>query len=217
VAGLLPSYKDRYNIRACAIAALRGEGSPLPKQLPVYWRNWNRNLGAHVMPPNPQYHGEVNDPMFLPLFLTPWVSKPINAVYVKRFFALAAKHHIPAYWIIQPTCPRAQAVREELGTDQQYTAFVRSVLAEFPGLVVIDVRHSGYEDRVFRDPVHLDRHGASALSTDVATILERNLDPRSHGQRWVDLPKYRDEAPAVALEDLEESLAAVYSNGGVRR
>ena len=57
--------------------------------------------------------------------------------------------------------------------------------------------------------MHLNRRGAVAFSEAVARVLNDRLTSPPRGDRWVDLPAYRDEPPAVALEDFAASAAAV--------
>ena len=42
---------------------------------------------------------------------------------------------------------------------------------EFPNLVVLDARRSGYGGAAFWDPIHLTRSGSATLSTDVAATI----------------------------------------------
>lgn len=218
LARVLPSFHDRLDIRANVLTALRGEDIFARRALPVLWRNWNRNAGAQAMPRNPAFLGNLDEPTFWPLFHDSWHCSPINAIYVKKFLKLAQSRGIPVFWLIQPICPQAQALREKRGVDGHYLAFVRRVHEKSPNLVVVDGRHSGYDHRVFIDPIHLDRQGESTLSTEVAGVLGRYLGMGEPGSRWVDLPPYRDQSAGRGFEDIMDSGIALRSGEGrVRR
>jgi hypothetical protein len=76
-------------------------------------------------------------------------------------------------------------------------------------VIVLDGRRSGYDRRVFSDNPHLDRHGATTLSTDVAAVIRRSFAHPSAVPRWVVLPAYRDLATDFPVEDLAQSQAAL--------
>ena len=205
LARLLPTVKDRFQVRACVLAALGGGNASTASATLIYRRNRNRNDGALVLPRNPSYRGEIA-PQFRSAFLgDSWRCHPTNAAYVRRLLDLAGSRNIPVYWVIPPLVPGLQDARERQGLDASYTAFARSFLARCPNLVVVDARHSGYAPDVFNDAAHLDRQGACTLSADVGDVLKRGI---SEG-RWVDLPAYRARAESVAPEDLNESRLAV--------
>ena len=65
----------------------------------------------------------------------------------------------------------------------------------------------GYAHTCFVDPVHLDRQGAAALSSDVADAIQSSLASKDAGDRWVRLPTYREPSVEVSLEDVEQSKA----------
>jgi hypothetical protein len=101
------------------------------------------------------------------------------------------------------------ACRAGNGVHAKYDEFVRGLLAQFPNLSVIDATHAGYLPDVFVDPVHLDRDGAVALSTDVATVLQGALSKPASLPRWIELSARRDRPDATALEDINQTRAAV--------
>ncbi len=100
--------------------------------------------------------------------------------------------------MIPPVCPAAQARCEQVGVDAAYTRFARAVRDEFPGVVILDARRSGYGHALFLDATHLDSQGAAALSADVADAVARSLAGRPGGGRWVVLPAFRDRPGPVA-------------------
>jgi len=206
----LPSVKDRFQIRDCIRAAVRGESASTASATLIFNRNRNRNEGALVMPRNPGFRGEIA-PHFRAGFLPDsWHCHPTNAAYVRRFLDLAAAHHITVYWVIPPLSPNLQSAREQKGLDAAFTRFTRSFQAHSPNLVVLDARHSGYALDVFTDAAHLDGRGACTLSADVGDLLRVDAgkdEPES--ARWIDLPAYRDRPPVAPPEDLAASRVAV--------
>ncbi len=203
----LPSYRDRYEARLLVSAAFRGEDlrkgnlywiSPL-------WRNWKFNRGATVMPRNPVPPTTISQAT-LANHTKPWSRDRVAVTYMRRFLALAASRRIPVYWVLAPDHPLIHAKREELGQNEEFTRFARSLLREFPGVTVVDARRSRFPAEVFVDLIHLDRQGAHTFTSGVAEVLARGPDPNA---RWGELPAYRDIPAEVAIEDLNESRVAM--------
>ena len=206
IARLLPSVKDRFQIRACVTAAFAGEDASTAGATLAYNRNRSRNAGAIVMPRNPSYRGEIAPHFAAGWLADGWRCHPTNARYVRRFLDLAASRGIPVYWVIPPLSPGLQGARERKGLDASFGAFARSFLPTCPNLVVLDARHCGYAQNVFTDAAHLDREGAAALSADVGDFLRHGTPT----DRWVDLPAYRAGViPIARPEDLNESRMAL--------
>lgn len=219
LARLLPSVKDRFQVRACVAAALGGQNASTAPATVVYNRNRRQNAGAVVMPRNPAYRGEIA-PHFLGGFLPDtWRPHPTNVAYIRRFLDLAASRGITVCWVIPPLSPDLQAARERKGLDASFTEFVRAFQATSPNLVVLDARHSGYGREVFTDAAHLDRQGACTLSADVGDLVDagRALQGTAPADRWIELPRYRDLAPPAAPEDLEQSRLAIAARAASRR
>ena len=202
LARLLPSVRDRDQIRAALSLALKGEPSTVGDVIQTYLRNWTENRGAQmtrrptVVPPGQL---ETWAPSLLP---DSWEPNPLNVRYLHAFFRLAESHGIQAYWLIPPFDPEVQARRESLGRDAEYLAFIRSIRRDHPGVVVLDARHSGYGPAEHIDPIHLDLRGAASISRDLGAILRR--DPATLG-RWEVLPPFREPSAEVALEDVAQS------------
>ena len=78
------------------------------------------------------------------------------------------------------------------GRDAEYVGFVKSIQADYPQVVVLDARHSGYGPETLQDLMHLEMRGAVAISRDLASILRR--DPASLSN-WEIMPKFRDLPP----------------------
>jgi hypothetical protein len=89
--------------------------------------------------------------------------------------------------------------------------------AHYPKLIVIDGRRSDYAVGAFLDDVHLNAHGATSLSVDVASILNHYLTQDSSEHVWVSLPPYRERSPDPRLEDLSQSCLALRPGDAKRR
>jgi hypothetical protein len=196
---LLPSYKCRFEIRASIKAALEGRrASPWPQHSGI-WAKWMNQNGAQPMGPLP--FNAVADPgMVASLSPTDWECDPINASYLEKFLALAASREIPVFWLIPPLNPALEARRALNKADKAYTRFVRLAIERHPEVVVLDARHSGYDNSVYIDALHLDDRGAKVLTGDLAALVSDRLkrpDPaRDH--RWVEMPAFDGRGGAVA-------------------
>jgi hypothetical protein len=186
IASLLPSVKDRYEIRVALLRTLRGEPASRREEIPEYVRRWSRNRGAQLCAPRPGYRGEIDadNPAYFP---HAWKCHPTNETYVRRFLALAAANGVRVFWLLPPVTPRFQARRDELGLEESHTRFIRSIQANHPNLTVIDSRHAGFDHSQFIDPLHLDCEGAAALSARLAGILARRVERNDPIPHWVQL------------------------------
>ena len=205
VARLLPSYRCRGQVRANIMAALQGKAGPNLENNGPLRRNWQVNRGGILLPKQPAFQGDIPPGFAGDLLNDQCAIQPENAHYVRALLRLAAEQKVPVYWLLPPNAPRLIAHRDGNGVHAKMDRFIRGLQANFPNLTVIDARHSGYRNDVFVDPVHLDRDGAIALSSDVAEVLGRRLDGSGPVPRWVELPSYRDRPVAVALEDVDGS------------
>ncbi len=208
----LPSARKRYEIRANLLANIKGQSGSIRENLEARKRNWKVNRGAEALPKNPHYRGEVPEIGGYPaMFWTPWAAHPLNAQYVDRFLELARSRQVPVFWVLQPNAPAVDQKREQVGYNAQYEAFVRDHVGRFANLTVIDGRHVNFDHRVFTDPVHLDRDGATAYSFGIAQVIRARLaHPRAEaGSRFVALPDQQSRAREVALEDFNQSGDAI--------
>jgi hypothetical protein len=205
LAVLLPSVRARFEIRATLQAAIEGKGAPERETMTAYERNWALNQGAQLNPKALQKEARFNLHRWED-FPRPWSCNHVNAAFVRKFLALAQSHHIQIYLLLPPVRDDVQARRERLGVDARYETYVRSLQQEFGSLVVIDGRHAGYGRAVFRDPLHLDRQGALALSAALADVLGT---PDRIREQWLALGEPRSPRIDVAVEDMEESRLAV--------
>jgi hypothetical protein len=165
---LLPSYRDRQGVRV-RVANMLGRRTEEQEEEAG-------DLAAR--------EARVYDPLIYP---DAWQCSGVNASYVRRFLNLAAGHDIPVFWILPPFRDEALSRRERSGLEASYTAFVRSVQAEYPTLTVIDGRQQGGTGSTHLDPIHLSPSGASAFSSAVANVLARRLSEGPSGPKWVEL------------------------------
>jgi hypothetical protein len=214
LARLLPSVKDRFEIRAQILSALRGEATDRRGELLSHVRNWTVNRGAHIVPTGPRVPGD-DLPLAPDLYPPTWRCDPATDSYVHRFLGLAARHGIPVFWLVPPFSPEVQARRAQQGLDDQFSRYLHSVQAGYPNVVVVDGRDAGYDRTVHADPIHLNSTGASAFSLQVAEVLAHHL-AATGGPRWVDLPRHRDGPVDAAVEDVAQSRLAV-QQGALRR
>ena len=204
---LLPSYRDRVEIREAIRSACAGEVAPTHATNRLAFRNWGVNRGAHLNSSRTPFPGDVDAEIHKKLLSDGWTCHRTNAVYVDRFLALADAHRIPVYWVITPLPPALQERRERSGVDAAYVAFARAMQAKHPGLTVVDGRHSGYGDPAFADHTHLNGRGSIALSRDLAAILAEG----GGRARWVALPRFVDRPGSFPVEDVDQSRIALES------
>ena len=202
---VLPSWRDRLEVREAIRSALLGVPAPTASTNRLALRNWTINRGAHLNSARLAFSGEVRAEVHRNVGSDAWKCHPINAEYVDRFFALAEAHGLPAFWLLPPLSPALQARRERSGVEAAYLAFVRSIRSKHPGLTIIDGRHSSYDDATFADHAHLNGRGSIALSRDLAAIL---ASPGAGGRR-VDLPKFADRPGSYPVEYVDQSRLAL--------
>jgi hypothetical protein len=214
----LPSARGRNDIRGHIVAALEGRSSSWRETNLYHLRNWRVNRGGQVTPSNPGFQaGDTAKSQYQYLYNTPWKPSPVMLTYVRRFLRLAAQHDIQVYWLMPPFCPEARSRREQLGLEAAYTRFAHAIQAQFPNVVVLDGRRTGYPQSVFIDPTHLDGKGGTSLSVDVAEFLLKQRKTDDKAPRWIELSAYRERSSDLPLEDLGQSLLAVKSEEDARR
>ena len=202
---LLPSYRDRVEIREAVRSALLGNAAPTFATNRLALRNWSINRGGHLNSSRTPFAGDVPPEVHKNLLTDGWKAHRINLRYLDRTLAFAEAHAIPVFWLIPPLPPRLQSRREERGSDAAYLDLVRLMQAKHPGLAVVDGRHSGYDDAQFADHTHLNGRGAIALSRDLATILASGA-PR---HRWFALPRFAERPGTFRVEDVDQSRVAL--------
>jgi Protein of unknown function (DUF1574) len=216
LAGLLPSIRERSEIRDNIKAALNGQTPQMPEWIERSWRNKVMNRGATALAKD--HIGRTAD-------LTRWGNKvatrwsvdPVNTAYARKFLKLADAYKIPVFITIMPVSPGMQQKYEQNGIDQPYTEWVKKLNHRFPNVVVVDLRHSNYDASVFYDPLHLDRDGAVSASIALGGYLREHLDGQPVGERWVQMPPYRPSTADVAFEDTSQSYQIMTRPGRVRR
>jgi hypothetical protein len=203
----LPSYCHRIEIRSDIQTMLRGEAPPeRTAQNRSLKRNAAVNHGAMMAFFNRErpFLGEVdyNNPLIFP---ARWESTPVKTAYVERFFALAARHDIPVFWLLLPNCPKVEARRQERGDEAAYDRFVAGIHERHSNVIVVDGRSGSYPPAAFVDAIHLNWVGAATFSDDVARVIESCLGRGAVRPRRVALPPYRDRPPAVDIEDMRRT------------
>jgi len=203
---LLPSWRGRWEIREATMSALLGQVAPTYRNNRLAQRNWGSNGGTHLNGSRTSFDGQITGESLKKLIVPRWQCHRVNALYVEKFLALAESHGVAVLWLIAPSSPELQALRETQGGDAAYTAFIQAQQRRHPTLTVIDGRHAGYATSTFADATHLNGRGASALSHELAQLLARPADLAS---KWVPLPSYRDWPLDASAEDIERSTAII--------
>ena len=206
---LVPSIKERHDIRAFVQAAFLGQpNGRWHDEIPFYRRNWKQNLGAQLMPAGPAppidpVHWEQS------LYKT-WQPDPVNVSYLYRFLELAESAHVPVIWLLPPNQASIVARTEASGYEADYTHFVEQVAARFAGLTILDARHSGFEPAEFNDGIHLQRAGALRLSLAIGDFLHDHWADRG----WVKLDAGAPREIDLPMEDVNQSAVAFRTESG---
>jgi hypothetical protein len=132
---------------------------------------------------------------------------------VARFLSLARSHAIPVFWVLPPVVATRRERIELSGIAAAYEAFVSSFLTDYPGVTILDGQSLEWDTRAFRDPIHLNRDGAVALSLSIARAIAARLGRANPADlpRWVKLraPLEISAHPwEQLLEDLDQSRRA---------
>jgi hypothetical protein len=205
VGWVLPSYRDRFMIRSRISEGFSGQAEPSLRLPEARRANWEINLGAEILPPNPAV---LTTPEFANerANLNPgWSCSPVNLAVIDDFFRLAEAHQIPVFWLLTPIHPRVQAARERLGIEASWNRFL---IEQTKGrrVVLLDARPMAIDPDLFVDATHLDRRGATALSEAIADFLLdwQNSSPTT--DRWVVLPpRNRPTDDARLIEDTNQT------------
>lgn len=218
LARVLPSVRDRFEIRSNALGALQGLGIAASRHLLLVAsaRNWKVNQGAMVAPRANRSPGD-DAPHASALYPASWQCAPVNETYVRRFLDLAGSRDIQVFWLIPPFSPEVHSRREQLGLEARYTRFVESIQADYPNLVLIDARRSGYGPEVHADALHLDRQGAEVFSADLADLIAQTLTRPTTLARSYNLPHFRARPLALAIEDTDQSMQRLGTGSRRRR
>ena len=208
---LLPTYKWRFEIRSAVVAALDGRSVSPRAITPICQKMWSDERGAQPMPPAPN-HGAAEEYNIQGVTPKAWACEPRNERYIDRFAELAAAHGVTVFWLLPPLAPEVHNRRVYFGTEEAYGRFARAKAAQHKNLVILDARRAGYDDSVHLDHLHLDNHGATVLSGDIASVLVDRIIGQVD-DRWIDLPAY------AGRTGLESPRAVAYAKGpaGTRR
>ena len=193
MAKVLPSYAWRFDVRRLVMARLAGGSDSKRYSGASHRLRWEFDRGAQPTQPGRSRH-ESEDYLLDGVSPASWTIAPRDDAYLDRFVGLAQSRGIPVYWLIPPLVPEAHARRALRGADDAYDRLVRSKLARFSNIVVLDARRSGYDDSAHVDHLHLDREGATVLSGDIAAVLGERLRGRGGVESWVSLPPYHASA-----------------------
>ncbi len=209
---VVPSVKERHDIRAFVLAALVGGPNPSRRaEIPNFRRNWKVNEGAQLMPDGAS---PPIDPVHWELSLyRKWQPDPVNVAYLDRFLALARSRQIPVVWLLPPNQPSILARTEASGYNAEYTRFVQSVAARFPNVTVADARQSGFVPAEFNDGIHLQRSGALRLSAALGDLIRTGLPAGG----WVYLDAGVPRAIDLPIEDLGQSAIALRNDHALTR
>jgi hypothetical protein len=216
IAGSLPSYRERSEIRDNIKAALNGETPEMPDWIERSSRNRTMNRGATALAKD-HIGRTANLDRWGNKVETPWSAHPVNTSFARKTLKLAEAYKIPVYVVIMPVSPGMQHKYEINGIDQPYVQWVKKLEHRFPNVVVVDLRHSNYDASVFYDPLHLDRDGAVAASTAFGNYLRDHLDGQPLGERWVQMPAYRPTPAEIAFEDTTRTYQIMTRPGRIRR
>jgi hypothetical protein len=215
----LPTYGSRLEIRRWVMHTIK-RGNVVdyePNHLPLFRRNWDRNLGAEGKPRFQDESGTDIRPARLAgenYAPTSWTPDPVNTEYSERFVELAAEHGIAVYWLLPPLHPAVEARRQRLGWYENYLPYLRSLTVRYPNVTVVDARCSNYGPELLGDMTHLDADGAVVFTTAMADLVGERL-ASGPGSQWVNLPRVCPGAVAALaqafdddVEDIGETAAA---------
>ena len=214
VAKLLPSYKERHDLRAGLYAALQGRSTSRRVEIPNYRRNWKLNDGAQLMADTGAPTIRLAD--WVDGLYSRWDPDPVNVAYLERFLGLASSRQIPVYWLLPPIHPAVQAGTDANRFDLAYSNFVLGMKMRFPGTSVVDARHSGFPAEEFIDGAHLNRPGALKYSAALGQLLR---DPGRSIEEigWVQVDLGRVRGYSGKIEDVNQSAEAIRAEAAFLR
>jgi hypothetical protein len=211
---MVPTINRRDRLRERIAAALEGRATidSIDEQAITYRNNARRNAGALALPPDPRFRDGAAPPPPPPggaagggppdprAAARVWRPHPVQDSYLRRFLDLAQERGIEVFWTMPILSPAVRDDPARARVEAGYESYVRSLLDDYPCLVVLDGRRAGMDATVFRDTVHLDCVGAAELSRAMGIVLGERLGsgPRSDATRWVPLPVNRPRVPDVA-------------------
>ena len=210
----IPSYHRRSEIRDAIVRAFMGQDGDQTWKKRAYRRNWRRNLGAQINPPD-NFSIDRAEPREWRAFIKKnWRCNATNHEYLIKLLDLANERKITVYWLLHPAPAALRAQSEAIGMDAEFEKMTRSLLIRYPNVKVIDGLNARYPDRVFMDPLHLAAPGAVALSADLGEILARDRDRPCSTQR-INLAAYHDVPIDQSLVEVVETKRGSGSSAGI--
>jgi hypothetical protein len=217
----LPSARIRLDLRQAVLDLLAGrEPSPVVPWSTIVRRQSTVNRGSYLVAskadpggPDPYPAGRVSPTEAAYCYPEDWQPWQSNLHYLDEFVALAESRGARVFFLIPPIHAGVQARREERGLDAAYLAIVEKLRGRHRDMIVVDGRHAGFGHGVFRDPIHLDRDGALALSRCLARAIAANLDAPPRSSRWVVLPPDTGSKTSDDVEDVDQSRLALEATG----
>jgi hypothetical protein len=203
---LLPSLRQYFEIREWVLHSAQGKYKSRRPFVSIYLRSSIINQGAHFFP-NTVHEGL--DASLATYNPWGWACHPLNLVFVRRFLELARDRKITVFWLLPPVHPATQALRDRNRFEDPYIRLLNELEQKFPNLVIIDARHSEYDETAYFDYTHLNHRGAFALSNAVAGELNRYLQATGKSSSWLTLASYRPVAGDQLLEDLDQARTAL--------
>ena len=213
---ILPSYRDRLEVRGNLMVALQGESSNNVAMIEMARRNRGMNRGAILMSKDLGNHQHDISTWGNPTRV-PWKPDAVNDLYARRLLRLALDHKIPVYAALMPLSPGVQAKYERSGLDGRYVEWIEKLQGRFTNFHVLDWRHSNYGPLAFFDALHLNAVGASAVGSSLGDHLKRANQGAMSAERWTKMPAYNPSVAAVAVEDSSQSDAVMRSTASLRR
>jgi hypothetical protein len=195
----LPSMRRRAAIREHARAAMWGHATASRILAWIVAYNSNRNRGCLLLPdrePDRIPPSGSSSTWSLNEFSKPWLADPVQRGYVESYLALAAKARIKVYWLMMPSEPELDTLREQNGHWPACVAYLRDLQERYAKVIVVDGRRAGYPAEAMSDILHLSRSGALAFSDALGQILT-TADP---AERWIALPRYDADRALMPAE-----------------
>ena len=213
---VLPSYRERLEIRANLMDAFRGATPSNAPLIAMARRNRGMNRGAVLMSKDLGDHKHDIATWGNPT-ATPWEPNPTNDRYARRLLRLAEEHNIPVYATLLPLAPGVQAKYEKSGIDGRQVAWLKRLQDRYSNFRVLDFRHADYAATAFFDALHLNATGAAAVGAALGDHLARVNRGEIAADRWTTMPRYAPPALVVAVEDSSASDAILRTSAARRR
>lgn len=221
---LLPSVRCKDTVRSSLMQALTGGPNSQLYNNVLYLRNWTKNDGAHLFPPDPSQTNTNPDQIerFRKAHFSDWSCHPVNAQAVDRFFDLAASSGVPVYWVLPPLLPGLHDAVAKTDFDARHEAFIRARQARHANLIVVDGRRMMLDPRGFYDPIHLSAEGAYGFSLALGDVIRKTVPrggalPLLPASRWITLAQCRPVPLPEGVENVLQSEVVINTREAARR